>query len=52
MMALEYTKTAYTMVGVDPRKGENKTAEYKKVRGASGTQVFPLLHPPSNQSCR
>ena len=31
MMALEITNTPYKMVGVDPRKGETKTAEFKKV---------------------
>ena len=31
MMALEYTRATYTMVGVDPRKGDTKAAEYKKV---------------------
>ena len=31
MMALEYTRTPYKLVAVDPRKGDTKTAEFKKV---------------------
>ena len=33
MMALEYTRTPYKLVPVDPRKGDTKTAEFKKVHG-------------------
>ena len=33
MMALECTNTPYKMVDVDPRKGDTKTAEFKKVNG-------------------
>lgn len=32
-MALECTSTPYKMVAVDPRKGDTKTAEFKKVNG-------------------
>ena len=31
MMALEITNTPYKMVAVDPRRGDTKTAEFKKV---------------------